>query len=142
SSSDGDAVAWLTDNSFKVLASNDDATASTTDSHVAATLPGNSNPAIVTYYIIFREYDSQPAHFVVALKGGPAVGSCRVDADCANLLPYVEDGRVSQCNNDTHRCERVKPEEVHCQGFVRNPHHCAAGYTCVPPSGVGVVADV
>src|SRR5882757_6425552 len=43
-SKSGDAVAWLVDNSYKVVATNDDAGPTTLDSHISATLPGNSNP--------------------------------------------------------------------------------------------------
>ena len=63
----GDAVAWLTDSTFKTLATNDDADASTTDARVTATLPAGVN---ATYYIVFREYAQGSATFTVSLKGG------------------------------------------------------------------------
>jgi len=87
-SKNGDAVAWLLDNSFAIVAKNDDAGASTLDSHIDATLPGNSDPAIITYYIVVRDYWLQSATFTVALAGGSPVNrSCTVDADCQRVRP-------------------------------------------------------
>jgi hypothetical protein len=87
-SKDGDAVAFLLDNDYNILAQNDDASSDTLDSHLAATLPGNKNPDIVTYYIAFRDYDSQAAHFKVTLKGKKAANdfySCQRDNDCVAI---------------------------------------------------------
>ena len=89
-SDDGDAVAWLLDDSFRTLAFNDDASRATLDSRLAVTLPGNRRPEIVTYYVVFREYDLAKARFTVALKG-PAKAdyfACAVDADCV-AVPMV-----------------------------------------------------
>jgi hypothetical protein len=78
----GDAVAWLTDNAFNVIAKNDDADGSL-DSHIQATLPGNTNPDIITYYIIFRDYWYATRTFTVSLaKVAPDFYACQVDADC------------------------------------------------------------
>jgi hypothetical protein len=85
SSKVGDPVTWLLDNSYRVLESNDDADATTTDSHLTATLPGNTNAAVVTYYIVFRDYWLDPASFTVKLAGVPVQPdfyACNVDADC------------------------------------------------------------
>src|SRR6185295_4746522 len=68
STNNGDAVAWLVDNAFNVIDSNDDADGSL-DSHITATLPGNTNPDIVTYMIIFRDYDLAKKKFTVTLDG-------------------------------------------------------------------------
>lgn len=65
-STTGDAMGWLTDASFRTLASNDDADARNTNSHLTATLPSGAN---ATYYIVFREYASARATFTVALAG-------------------------------------------------------------------------
>jgi hypothetical protein len=84
-SNTGDAVTWLLDDGGRVLAYNDDHGGSL-DSHIAATLPGNRNPAIVTYYIVFREYSHRAATFKVRLEG-PAkdLYACNVDADCVKV---------------------------------------------------------
>src|SRR5262249_49330770 len=76
----GDAVAWVLDNSFHVLGTNDDADATTTDAHISLTLPSSSS---LTHYIVFRDYNTSTAHFNVTLDGGLAYDtSCQVDADC------------------------------------------------------------
>ena len=62
-SNDGDAILWLTDGSFNVVAKNDDATPDTVDAHVAAQLPRND-----TYFLIFREYYQKPATFDISLS--------------------------------------------------------------------------
>jgi len=81
SSNGGDAVAWVTDNAFKIVASNDDESGSTLDSHIESTLPGNSDPAIITYYLIFRDYSYDAATFKVSLASKDFF-ACNVDADC------------------------------------------------------------
>jgi hypothetical protein len=117
-SADGDAVAWLLDNSFKTIAHNDDADDTTTDSHLTATLPGNSNPAIITYYIVFREYSLQDATFQVQLDGkGADFFACNVDSDCV-AVP-----RAGCCNNGYK--EAVNKSEVAAYDAANacaNPH--------------------
>ena len=84
----GDSVAWLLDNSFKTVKMNDDATGTNLNSHITATLPGNTNPDIITYYIVFREYSLRSATFTVSLNGTPAATdlyACKVDADCVKI---------------------------------------------------------
>lgn len=82
-STKGDAVTFLLDNAFNIVAKNDDASASTLDSHITATLPGNRNPDIVTYYIAFRDYNLKAASFKVTLKGQKVdVFACGDDSDC------------------------------------------------------------
>jgi glycosidase len=65
-----DAVAWLTDSAFHVLAANDDASPGTFDAHLEATLPGAAQ-ARATYYLIFREYALRDAAFSILLGGPP-----------------------------------------------------------------------
>ena len=68
----GDAVAYVVDNGYKILGKNDDADNTTTDAHIKLTLPGNSNPDIQKYYIIFNDYYSENATFTVSLQGSGA----------------------------------------------------------------------
>ena len=58
----GDAVAWVLDNDFHVVASNDDADDTTLDSHVNVALPANAS---ATHYVVFRDYWTDTAHFTV-----------------------------------------------------------------------------
>ena len=87
SSDDGDAVAWLLDNSFRTIAKNDDAAeGGTLDSHITTTLPANRTASIRTYYIVFREYSYAKATFTVGLKNTAAnFFSCKVDSDCVKV---------------------------------------------------------
>jgi hypothetical protein len=68
-SADGDAMAWVLDNQFKILAKDDDADNTTTNSHMSLTLPGNSNPDVNHYFVVFSEYYGANATFSVSLTG-------------------------------------------------------------------------
>ena len=120
----GDAVAWVLDNTFHTLASNDDADGNTVDSHVSLTLPASPS---ITHYVVFRDYDLVTTHYSVAL-GGAAAATCSVDGDCVGIA--IADGKVNECSNATKTCERVDISAIHCGGFVMNPHQCPTGYLC------------
>lgn len=68
-SGNGDAVAWVINDQFKILALNDDGDGTTSNAHITFTLPGNSNPASFTYYLVFRDYNLESANFNVILNG-------------------------------------------------------------------------
>lgn len=127
SSNGGDAVAWLLDRNFRVVAFNDDADATQLDSHIMATLPPGPSS---THYIVIRDYDLLPASFIVQLHGNAAGPTCTFDWECAGIA--TADGKVPLCNNETHVCELVAIEDIVCGGFLPpNPHECPAGYVCV-----------
>jgi hypothetical protein len=42
----------------------------------------------------------------------------------------VRDQRIAECDNTTHLCTMVRPEELPCEGFMKNAHHCPDGYIC------------
>ncbi len=129
SNNGGDAVGWILDKGFRVLASNDDADASTLDAHLSLTLPPGPSQK---HYIVFRDYDLLSARFIVQLAGTSSGASCTLDSECVGIA--IADGKVAQCNNDTHVCERVAIEDIVCGGFLPpNMHACPAGYTCVTP---------
>lgn len=83
SADSGDSVAWVLDNSFRVLGVNDDADDTTFDSHLHLTLPASTS---ATHYIVFRDYAMVAASFTVELAGPPAAPaydiSCHHDEDC------------------------------------------------------------
>jgi hypothetical protein len=85
----GDAVAWLLDAQFKVIAKNDDADNTTYDSHLQAVLPTNGNSK--SYYVVFRDYDLHRHHFTVTaslrgkMLGPPASGT----GDTAQAKAFV-----------------------------------------------------
>ncbi len=123
----GDAVAWLVDNQFHVIAANDDADVTTYDAHISTTLPPGPK---AKRYVIVRDYDLLSASFIVQLQGGPSGATCTLDSDCDGIA--LADGKVPQCNNDTHLCERVAIEDIQCEGFLPpNIHRCPTGYACV-----------
>jgi hypothetical protein len=82
----GDPVTWILDNDWRVIAKNDDATASNTNSHVKAKLTANASD---TRYIVVRDYWLDTMTFKVELKGTAAapdyVSGCNVDADCTKV---------------------------------------------------------
>lgn len=81
-SESGDAVAWVLDDSFRVIGFNDDADETTFDARIELTLPGNTRPEIQTYYIVVREYRHRPATFTVTLTGAP---TCSYDGQTWQL---------------------------------------------------------
>jgi hypothetical protein len=107
-SAQGDSVAWLTDSAFTTLSSNDDASSSTLDSHITATLPYND-----TFYIVFRDYNLTSHYFTVSLDGTAAVpsvcgptASCPLGYSCINSKCYVQCGGPSHtaCADTTQQC--------------------------------------
>jgi hypothetical protein len=120
----GDAVAWVLDNGFHVLASNDDADDTTLDAHVSVTLPANAS---ATHYIVFRDYWTSTADFSVELAS--SAPACQIDADCATFS-NGDASMVPQCNFGSHHCQMIRPEDIHCGGFIANVHACPAGYMC------------
>src|SRR5690348_7726004 len=57
----GDALSWLLDTKYHVLAKNDDADDTTLDSHIIYNLPAGG----ADYWIVFRDYNWERRHFVV-----------------------------------------------------------------------------
>ena len=123
-STDGDAVAWVLDNSFHVLGTNDDADDTTLDAHVALTLP--TSPS-ATHYVVFRDYALASSHYTVALAGA-AGATCQLDTDCAATT--VAAGAVAECNGASHVCESVAIPDIKCGGFINHAHMCPDGYSC------------
>ena len=135
----GDAVTWVLDNGFHVLASNDDADDTTFDSHVSVALPANAS---ATHYIVFRDYYTDTAHFTVDLAN-TAAPSCHADADCA--ATGNDPTLVPECDFPTHHCVMIAPADIHCGGFITTVHQCPANYVChysgVPDVGGSCVAQ-
>ncbi len=78
SSSAGDSVAWLLDSKYAIVASNDDASGSTLDSHIDKKLTKSG-----TYYVALRDYYLESHYFTVKLaKKNVDFFSCNRDSDC------------------------------------------------------------
>ncbi len=69
-STQGDAVTWLLDGKYAVVAKNDDASASTTDSHIKVTLKKSD-----TFYVVMRDYDYASHYFTTQITG-TSTGGC------------------------------------------------------------------
>jgi hypothetical protein len=122
-STDGDAVAFLynDDRPSKRLAWNDDTSRSDTNSTVTFTLTANASATSHTYYILFRDYYYDNAHFTVTLDGVPALDpiyGCHADADCTAISAggCCPNGRKAAVNkggvaayNATVKCANPRP---------------------------------
>jgi hypothetical protein len=134
-STDGDAVAWLYNDDGKKIALNDDADSTTLDSHINAKLIANRNPAIVTYYIVFRDYYSSDATFTVELRGP----GCFYNGQAYSIgdsFPANDGCNHCSCNvNGQAVCTKIAcpaPVQGHtCGGNIINAYQCPAGYKCV-----------
>jgi len=119
STNNGDAVAWLLDDSYKVITHNDDAPEGGLDAHMTATLPANSDPSIITYYIVFRDYDLHNKKFTVELQGKPTTDffSCQTDADCIAVPAHVccPNCRNAAVNKDM--AEAYASQPLTCSGI-------------------------
>jgi hypothetical protein len=104
-SPDGDAVAWLLDGSYHVLATNDDASDDTLDAHLVFDF-GPTRSA--TYYIAVRDYAYASVTFTVEADGGPLLKECAVDADCVRVTASCCGG-----NNDWDAVRQGDEQEFH-----------------------------
>ena len=48
--------------------------------------------------------------------------------------PIFDRGESAICDNDSHTCEVVLPDEIECGGRALNPHECPPGWECVGPA--------
>lgn len=162
-SPNGDAVAWVLDNGFHTLGSNDDADETTFDSHISLTLPASNSD---THYVVFREYETASAKFTVELSQ-PYDLTCVHDDDCAAVVQggCCPDGTLFAVNTSSiddyaqatvctappqacpqhhvldtrvaecnaNKCGMVKIEDIACGAHSVNSHSCPDGYTCNAP---------
>lgn len=142
-SADGDAVAWVLDNRFRVLGSNDDADATTLDAHIALTLPASKSE---THYIVIRDYALTDATFDVELAGPTGYSvACAHDEDCAavsiggccpdgtlvavNTSSVDDYATATACTIPQHAC----PEHIHLDTRVAE---------CDAPAGVCGMVEI
>jgi hypothetical protein len=96
-SSNGDAVAYVLRASYLSVAQNDDASATTTDAHIATTIHADG-----TYFVAFKEAKGKSADFTVAFASTPE--STGVDAG-----PPKDAGSASQDPFDPASCAGGAP---------------------------------
>ncbi len=106
-SPDGDAMAWLTDETYATAyAFNDDASSKTLDSHIDYTVPDGLPRT--AYRIVFRDYDQLDATFDVSLT---ITSSTTSDAGTPDCDPATETWRdylytPAQCASVRYTCPR------------------------------------
>lgn len=141
-SHNGDAVAWLTDEKYNVLAFNDDASKSTLDAKVKYKVPAGQ--ATRAYRIVFRDYDNLAAEFDVTLNirsAAPPVVTCSYDGkqykpgeqfdstDGCNTCTCSESGAVG-CTKMACACNPAKERN---RAYRYTPQQCmVVRFTCPP----------
>ncbi|MDB5216673.1 MAG: hypothetical protein JWO86_4600 [Myxococcaceae bacterium] len=94
----GDAMGWITNSSYTVLAANDDASGSTLDSKVVYTVPAGT--AKRAYRIVFRDYDLLDATFTVKVAVKTSASACD-----PNNEPYRDyKGTPTSCQFIRYSC--------------------------------------
>lgn len=159
-SKDGDPYTWLLDGRYEIVAKNDDARGSLDSFIAVTLPRAGTYYVVFRDYwrqpaTFAVEVQGQPkdltacnidADCVKVQKGCCEIaGSTAVNKDQADayeqslgcpkptICPLVvppPSYTVAQCNNRTHTCELVEPEDIACGGFSINPHQCPAGWSC------------
>ncbi|HVH41092.1 MAG TPA: hypothetical protein VM925_02080 [Labilithrix sp.] len=128
-SPNGDPVAWILDDDFRVVAMNDDASRTDTSSHVQVTLPAHAS---ATHYIVVRDYWLSNMTFKVSLAGkasDPSFGcnvdkDCvRLDKDCCQLGDYVA---VLASKADAYKASLKCPDPLYCPMIMVVDDHSVA----------------
>ena len=110
----GDAIAWLLDSKFRIIAKNDDADDTTYDAHIKATIHAGK-----TYYLAMRDYDYTKGWFSVS-RGSDDELAC----GGAGSVTVIGD----ECMDDGGRNGIGDSLEVYCvSGTAR---FCLSGETC------------
>lgn len=97
-SNNGDAKAYILRANFSSVTSNDDADASTNDSHLVATIQTAG-----TYYVAFKEYKGKAADFSVSFTktAASAPGTFVLAKDAAGTTPFHVDDVLAVSVNGT-----------------------------------------
>lgn len=124
-SSTGDAVAWLLDGKFRIVAKNDDADDTTYDAHVTATIAAGK-----TYYLAMRDYDGASGWFSVT-RGASDDLRCDGDGSIATI--------PDECMDDGGKNGVGDALEVYCvNGTAR---FCLSGERCPWRGGAPTTDD-
>jgi hypothetical protein len=137
-SAEGDAVGYITDASYNVLAYNDDASRTTFDAKLTYTIPA-SKPA-GSYRIVFRDYDLLDATFTVKLAITSTVTTtCPYDGQTfkpGDTFPSTDKCNTCTCGENgavgcTKRACVCDPANEPWRVYVGTPQQCATiRYTC------------
>ncbi|HTM20062.1 MAG TPA: hypothetical protein VL172_06140 [Kofleriaceae bacterium] len=129
SSETGDAIAWVLDSHFNVLARNDDADDTTYDAHITVDIPAAE--AWRTHYLVFRDYDLRRGWFTVErAAAGPSL-ACTGGGLIATIGDEcMDDGGVNGVGDGL---------EIYCsRGLTR---FCLSGEACPWRDGRPAVDD-
>lgn len=135
----GDAVGYITDGSYNVLAYNDDASPGTLDARVKYKVPAGQPSR--SYRIVFRDYDLLEAIFHVKLSIKSMTAVCTYNGqsyspgdtfnatDGCNTCTCTASGSVS-CSTLTCACD---PAKEPWRTYLGTPEQCQTiSYTCPP----------
>lgn len=135
----GDAVTYVTDSSYNVLAYNDDASSSTLDSHVEYTVPAGTSAK--SYRIAFRDYDLLDATFTVKLSIEGSPTTCAYDGETyqpGQQFPSTDGCNTCTCGADglvgcTKMACSCDPANEPWRTYLGTPQQCMViRYTCQP----------
>lgn len=137
----GDAVSYITDSKFNVLAYNDDANANTLDSKMTYEVPAGT--AAKSYRIVFRDYDLLEATFTVSLTiRSTASSTCAYDGQTyqsGQSFPSTDGCNTCTCGSSgsvgcTKKACVCDPANEPDRNYLGTPQQCMTmRYTC--PSG-------
>ena len=137
-SAEGDAVGYITDSYYTVLAYNDDYSSSTLDSKVK--LKGPAGQAAKSFRIVFRDYDLLDATFTVKLSiTSSATTTCAYDGetyDSGDSFPSTDGCNTCTCGTNgsvgcTKRACACDPANEPWRSYIGTPQQCMTiRYTC------------
>jgi hypothetical protein len=133
----GDAVGYITDADYNVLAYNDDASGTTFDAKVQYNVP--TGQPLRSYRVVFRDYDMLAATFNVTLSICSFGPTCTYDGKgySAGEAFSANDGcNTCSCNaNGTVSCSKLKctcdPQNEPWRTYLATPQQCISiRYAC------------
>ncbi len=138
SSFNGDAMAWITDSSYNVLAANDDASPQTLDAKVTYTIPKSSLKR--SFRLVFRDYDFLAATFRVSLKvEAEAPTTCSYEGQAyaqGSSFPAADGCNTCSCGPSGVACTKIaclqcNPAAETNRNYLGTPQSCMQiRFTC------------
>lgn len=137
-SAEGDAVGYVTDSYYTVLAYNDDADSTTLDSKVKLKVPAGQ--AAKSFRIVFRDYDLLDATFTIKLSiKSSQTTTCAYDGatySSGDSFPSTDGCNTCTCGSTgsvgcTKRACACDPANEPWRSYIGTPQQCMTiRYTC------------
>lgn len=136
----GDAVAFLTDNRWNLLAMNDDAEPGTHDARIRYVVPASMPPS--TFRIVFQDYQMLPATFTTSLtvKASPACvygGTVHLSGE---TFPSIDGCNTCSCGAEGVECTKkvcsCNPQREPDHHYVGSPEQCLTIHFSCPAGQV------